>query len=689
MQILERLGWMLFHSLWQILVIACTYGVVLSAFRLRSAQARYALACMALVLMVLVPAATLVYVIPARDAVVTGSVRGGISPVQSSKANSLTDAAFVHESFPERRENETLHSQTISRNDPAPADDARGSRTIAVQPALPVAALLWLIGIMVLSFRPVLGLSHVIRLRRRGLLPVSAELQALVENTSRRLGLVRPVEVAQSPSITVPLVIGILRPLLIFSPNALACLTPRQLEGVIAHELAHIRRNDILVNFLQSLVEVLLFYHPAMWWVSRRIREERENCCDDLAVRFISDRTSYLEMLLGLEQSCRIPQLASAASGGALLKRVRRIAAPEGSPSHVQSSALLGGIIMVVLSCLLAIWLAAANGVLNAADAVPDNPVQSAKASTAQDAKPEDAKEDSGANNSKMNPQVAQEQQYDEQGFTALHRAAIGGEVEEVASLIDDGADVNVPQATFQGTPLQYAAAGGKTEVVELLLSSGASIDSIDSAGRTPLMWAADQGRTEIVKLLLKNKADVNAETKTGWTAFRYAVQSGQTDMVKLFKGKVSFDQLDKEGFALLHRMASGGHAKSVQVLIDAGADVNVRQKTYQGTPLQYAANQGHAEVVKILLKGEATIDAQDSFGRTPLMWAAMSGKKDVAEALISSDANVNAKTESGWTALRYARQEGHADVAELLLKHGAKDEAPSEPRTEKDESRD
>lgn len=679
MPILERLGWMLFHSLWQILVIACAYGVALSAFRVRSAHARYALGCVALCLMVLVPALTLVYVTPASDVVVTSSSPPEPSPFGSATRETQADVAFIDNSSSAHIESETLPAVTIGQVAYEPTDD---SQMMPVQSALPVAAVLWLVGILILSFRPLLGLSYMTWLRRRGLLPASAELMSLVECTSRRLGLKRRVEVALSPRLTVPIVIGILRPLLILSPNALACLSPRQLEGVIAHELAHIRRHDLLINLLQSLVEMLLFYHPAMWWVSHRLREERENCCDDLAVGLIGDRVSYLEMLLRLEKSCRVPQLASAASGGALLKRVRRMAAPEGSPSHVQSSALLGGMMMVILSCLLAIWLATPSSVLTAADAVSDDPGQSATAA----ASPDETQDGTQENAVENNPKAFQEQQYDENGFAPLHRAAIGGRVEEAASLIDDGADVNVPQMKFQGTPLQYAAAGGKTEMVELLLSNGASIDSIDSAGRTPLMWAADQGRTEMVKLLLKHKADINAETKTGWTAFRYAVQSGQPDMVKLFQGKVPVDQLDKDGFAALHRAASGGQAKSVQILVDAGADVNVRHKTYQGTPLQYAANEGHAEVVKILLKGKASIDAKDSIGRTPLMWAAMSGKKDVVEVLLSSDANVNAKTETGWTAIRYARNEDHPDVVEILLKHGAKDEAPTEPDSKNDE---
>ena len=120
--------------------------------------------------------------------------------------------------------------------------------------------------------------------------------------------------------------------------SALSALTPQQLEAIIAHELAHIRRHDYLVNLLQTLVETLLFYHPAVWWLSRRIRIERENCCDDLAVSLCGDAVTYaraladLEELRGLGLSRRgSSDLALAADGGSLLQRVRRLL---GAPTH-------------------------------------------------------------------------------------------------------------------------------------------------------------------------------------------------------------------------------------------------------------------------------------------------------------------------------------------------------------------
>ena len=120
--------------------------------------------------------------------------------------------------------------------------------------------------------------------------------------------------------------IGWLKPVILIPTSALAGLSPLQLEAILAHELAHIRRHDYLVNLLQTLVETLLFYHPAVWWVSKQIRIERENCCDDLAVSLCGDPILYAQALADLEHLRGAgTNLVLAANGGSLLHRVKRL----------------------------------------------------------------------------------------------------------------------------------------------------------------------------------------------------------------------------------------------------------------------------------------------------------------------------------------------------------------------------
>src|SRR5262249_17738290 len=147
-----------------------------------------------------------------------------------------------------------------------------------------------------------------------------------VSALAARLGLTRQVRVLIAGAADGPSVVGWLRPVVLLPSATLLGLTPEQLEAVLAHELAHVRRHDYLVNLAQSLVETVLFYHPAVWWVSSRIRHERELCCDDLAVRSCGDALCYARALTRLER-LRIasPELAMGAAGGPLLFRVRRL----------------------------------------------------------------------------------------------------------------------------------------------------------------------------------------------------------------------------------------------------------------------------------------------------------------------------------------------------------------------------
>jgi beta-lactamase regulating signal transducer with metallopeptidase domain len=163
----------------------------------------------------------------------------------------------------------------------------------------------------------------------------------------------RPVRLLESVNIEVPTVVGLWRPLILVPTSTLAGLSVSQLEAVLAHELAHIRRHDYLVNLLQALVETALFYHPAVWWLSSRIREEREHCADDVAVESCGDALLYSRALATLEQlRARIPVPAVAANGGALLQRIQRLlAAPQDrAPLHPWKLAgSLGAAMLVVV----------------------------------------------------------------------------------------------------------------------------------------------------------------------------------------------------------------------------------------------------------------------------------------------------------------------------------------------------
>ena len=154
------------------------------------------------------------------------------------------------------------------------------------------------------------------------------------------------------------MVIGWLRPVVLVPTAALAGLPPAQLEALLAHELAHVRRHDYLVNLLQAVVETLLFYHPAVWWVSRQVRAEREHCCDDIAVS-VCDRVDYVSALSALAAIAAPPRLALAATDGRLVSRVRRLLrrepAEQGAASVWLSAAVAIALVVSIPAAMAAL----------------------------------------------------------------------------------------------------------------------------------------------------------------------------------------------------------------------------------------------------------------------------------------------------------------------------------------------
>ena len=215
-----------------------------------------------------------------------------------------------------------------------------------VEPWLPATVLVWFAGVAVFAFRPLASWYTVRRLRKVGVSPVNAAIRDLLDRTAKKLRLARAVAVLQSTLVKTPVVVGFFRPLILLPLCVVTGLPESQLELILAHELAHIRRNDYLVNLLQALVETLFFYHPAVWWLSRQIRHERENCCDDVAVSLCGNRADYGRALLAIEEmrAARPNWLWLPAAGGLWL-------AFAASPGGKRPRHWLASVVSVPFSC--------------------------------------------------------------------------------------------------------------------------------------------------------------------------------------------------------------------------------------------------------------------------------------------------------------------------------------------------
>ncbi len=184
----------------------------------------------------------------------------------------------------------------------------------------------WLVGVFGLSAWHLGGWAQLQRLKRRMVRTVGDLCNKGSRELALRLGVHRAIELFESALVEVPTVVGWLRPVILLPASALTGLSPEQLEAILAHELAHIRRYDYLVNIVQTVVEILGFYHPAIWWVSHRIRIERENCCDDLAVHVCGSSLQYARALACMEEIRHSgTDLALAATGGSLMARISRL----------------------------------------------------------------------------------------------------------------------------------------------------------------------------------------------------------------------------------------------------------------------------------------------------------------------------------------------------------------------------
>jgi uncharacterized protein (TIGR03435 family) len=215
---------------------------------------------------------------------------------------------------------------------------------------------LWLVGVMVLLTRLTAGCWRVRRLHLVARLEAPSRWQALAEDLAARLGLRRRFLIVDSARVSTPTVIGWLRPVVLLPIAALAGLTPRQVEAILAHELAHIRRHDFVINLLQTLAETALFYHPAVWWISSRIRTEREHCCDDVAVSVCGDAREYAAALTELASwSMAHHPLAMAATRGPLLNRVRRLLRLEESNRRFSRTTVAVAVVLTTAAGVIAL----------------------------------------------------------------------------------------------------------------------------------------------------------------------------------------------------------------------------------------------------------------------------------------------------------------------------------------------
>lgn len=342
--LVDLLATTLLHSLWQGALIAVALKALLWKLRRSSPGSRHGLACLALAAMVLTSCLTFQHLHAQRPIIVD-------QPWAASADQSLAPDARL-----QTPAGGTTTLEAPGRVFPAErkAPSSKSRRRALHWQQLVVG--IWLLGMLGLSVRHAAGWLGMSRLRRHGIHQASPEFEAMVDQLRKVMGIHRRVTIRFSDLVTGPIAMGCFQ-LLILVPSSLTTrLTLPQWQMVLAHELAHLRRNDFLINLLQAAAETVYFYHPAMWWINAQIRREREHACDDAAVRATQNRHDYARALVELAecQLCPTPALAMAATrstGGELRRRVERLLTPEPSaPPAFRSLPGLGTIALVLLA---------------------------------------------------------------------------------------------------------------------------------------------------------------------------------------------------------------------------------------------------------------------------------------------------------------------------------------------------
>jgi len=324
------LSWGLIQFLWQGAVLGCIAAILLALLRNARAQTRYAVLCAALALCI---------ALPVFD--VCQAWSGAARPGDADPG----DTSFAALS---------LYAKTGVL------------AQIAAHMTLIVTG--WAVCATTLALRMALGLAWIGRIPRRGV--GNAQLQSIVGNLSRQFGISRRVRLLVVADLLGPITVGLWRPLVLVPASLLTGMAPDMLEALLAHELAHVQRCDYLVNLVQSTVEALLFYHPAVWWISHRLRVERELIADNLAVTRIGEPRRLALALSELERfQFSKHHLAQAANGGVLMTRIARLIRPETQALNWKAAIPVLGMVIASLA-----FTASAGNATNAVVAHPDEP---------------------------------------------------------------------------------------------------------------------------------------------------------------------------------------------------------------------------------------------------------------------------------------------------------------------------
>jgi ankyrin repeat protein/beta-lactamase regulating signal transducer with metallopeptidase domain len=550
----------------------------------------------------------------------------------------------------------------------------------AISPVVSMARITWQ-GIVFLAWLVVVVIMALLLLQRtlfvRRLVAQAKKVDDFMNDTLARccysMGIRRKVELRISMKTASPAVCRLFRPVILLPQNLLPSLDVSQLRAILMHELAHLKRFDLWINFAQTFLQIVYFYNPLLWLANAIIRRAREQAVDEAVLVAMGEKAQeYLETLVNVAKlAFRGPTLSLRLIGVVESKNLFEWRIRTMLSKPIPKSSKLGalGIIVIIIIAAVLLPMARAQKVDVSGTVASTNEGRASK---------------------------------------SLHQAAADGDIEQVKLLISKGANVN-ERDSWGKTPLHYACEKGYTEVVELLISRGAAVNTVSSERRMspdwrkPLDYAAMGGHKQTVELLISKGADIDGQSEGGRRLWFEAMRSpaGGKEVVQLLVARGA-------EIPELHLAAYMGDMEKLKKLLQEGENVNV-PATYGFTALHAAVNGGNKDVVEFLISKGAKVDARDTFRLTPLYYAALHSYEDIGDLLldkgsdinaddggwtllydailydyygdkgkdaikllISKGANVNIKDSAGCTPLHYAIWMGYGDIVETLINNGA-----------------
>lgn len=342
-QLINALGWTLLHSLWQSSLIALFLYLVLVFSNKLSPNIKYILGVTALLF----------------TGILSGTTFLDLFFHHQPELKSLKDEIYLGSGF------SSAPFQTTYEKAAVPEASTQGWQFSALidyaklylNTHLHWVVVGWVLGVLLFSLKLAGSLIYLQSLKQRWVAPLAEEWQKKVHWMTKRLRLQQKIKVLLSHMAKAPMMLGHLKPVILIPASMISKLPEDQLEAIIAHEIAHVYRKDYLINVLQSLFEIIFFFHPAIWWINNVIRNEREKCCDDLAIGLCGNSLTYAKALASVEEAkLQHSSMALAINGGrsSLLQRIERILEPGKNGGNPMARFVSVSLIVAILLLLSA-----------------------------------------------------------------------------------------------------------------------------------------------------------------------------------------------------------------------------------------------------------------------------------------------------------------------------------------------